>query len=187
MLYLPLILSIGLFGVLHSLLAANWVKDLLKNRFYRLVFNVISIITFGGVFLIYAKTNIDFIFQPPFNFIFSNFLIGLGFGFILAVLYQYNLMEFSGFDAFQTQKNETSLQTNGYLQYVRHPLYSAIIVLMLFVFIAEPSIRNLVTGIFFTIYILIGIHFEEKKLIETFGKQYIDYQNKTPRLIPKFW
>jgi methanethiol S-methyltransferase len=187
MLCLPLVLSIGLFGFVHSLLAANWVKDLLKNRFYRLLFNLISILTFGGIYLIYTKTPVELFFEPPFGFLLSSFLIGLGFGFILAVLYKYNLAEFSGFDAFQKQKTDATLATSGFLSYVRHPLYSAIIILMLFVFIAEPSSRNLASGVFFTVYILIGIHFEEKKLIATFGQQYIDYQAKTPRLLPKFW
>ena len=36
-----------------------------------------------------------------------------------------------------------------------------------------------------TAYILIGIHFEERKLLAEFGQAYADYQRRTPALLPR--
>jgi protein-S-isoprenylcysteine O-methyltransferase Ste14 len=36
-----------------------------------------------------------------------------------------------------------------------------------------------------TIYILIGIYFEERKLLREFGQQYADYKSTTPMLLPR--
>jgi protein-S-isoprenylcysteine O-methyltransferase Ste14 len=35
-----------------------------------------------------------------------------------------------------------------------------------------------------TIYILIGIIFEERKLLREFGQAYVDYKSMTPMLLP---
>ena len=35
-----------------------------------------------------------------------------------------------------------------------------------------------------TVYILIGVRFEEHKLLRQFGKKYADYKRRTPLLIP---
>jgi protein-S-isoprenylcysteine O-methyltransferase Ste14 len=37
-----------------------------------------------------------------------------------------------------------------------------------------------------TIYILLGIYFEERKLLHEFGPKYEEYRAKTPMLIPFF-
>jgi len=36
----------------------------------------------------------------------------------------------------------------------------------------------------FTIYIFVGLHFEEKDLIKTFGKNYKAYQERVSMIIP---
>jgi protein-S-isoprenylcysteine O-methyltransferase Ste14 len=45
---------------------------------------------------------------------------------------------------------------------------------------------HLLFSIGMTIYILIGIHHEEKDLIKTHGEKYRQYRSETPKLIP-FW
>jgi len=34
------------------------------------------------------------------------------------------------------------------------------------------------------LYTLIGIHFEERKLVEEFGQSYISYSRQVPKIIP---
>jgi protein-S-isoprenylcysteine O-methyltransferase Ste14 len=36
-----------------------------------------------------------------------------------------------------------------------------------------------------TIYILIGVHFEERDLVQEFGSDYVAYRKRTPKLLPK--
>jgi len=37
-----------------------------------------------------------------------------------------------------------------------------------------------------TVYVFIGLYFEEKSLIEHFGDTYLDYKKRVPAVVP-FW
>ena len=50
----------------------------------------------------------------------------------------------------------------------------------------HPSLSNLISCSCITVYTIIGIYFEEKKLVKDFGESYIQYRDETPMLIPKF-
>lgn len=185
--YFLLIFSLLFFGISHSILASSYLKSKFETRFYRLIYNVLSLITFGFIYWQYQKSPDELLFASFFNSTVSSFLIGLSLGFLLSTLLQYNLKEFSGFDAFGSKSEEIHLKTDGFLRFVRHPLYSAIILLAITLFINEPTIKNGICLFASTLYILIGIYFEEKKLVRLFGDDYNAYKAKTPMLIPKFW
>jgi protein-S-isoprenylcysteine O-methyltransferase Ste14 len=38
-----------------------------------------------------------------------------------------------------------------------------------------------------SIYVLMGIHFEEKGLVKDLGQTYVDYQKRTSKVIPKVY
>jgi protein-S-isoprenylcysteine O-methyltransferase Ste14 len=46
------------------------------------------------------------------------------------------------------------------------------------------TVNRLVLYLSLTIYIIIGAYFEERKLKREFGREYEDYQARTPMLIP---
>jgi protein-S-isoprenylcysteine O-methyltransferase Ste14 len=46
------------------------------------------------------------------------------------------------------------------------------------------SVNSFVVYVGLTVYILIGIIFEERKLVREFGRSYEDYRSVTPMLIP---
>lgn len=79
----------------------------------------------------------------------------------------------------------TSLQTQGILQRLRHPWYSAGLVLL---WTRTPSfdLSDLVTSIILTLYLLIGAWWEEKKLVAVYGQAYRDYQKSVPMFWPRF-
>jgi len=67
-------------------------------------------------------------------------------------------------------------------RFVRHPLYTAGLV---FIWLTPVmTVNRLVLYLSLTVYILIGAYFEERKLQREFGKEYEDYQIRTPMLFP---
>jgi protein-S-isoprenylcysteine O-methyltransferase Ste14 len=75
-----------------------------------------------------------------------------------------------------------TFDTPGPYRLVRHPIYVA----WLFTIWAAPTmtISHLVFAIGTTAYILIGIWFEERDLVDHFGKTYTDYREQVPALVP---
>jgi protein-S-isoprenylcysteine O-methyltransferase Ste14 len=78
---------------------------------------------------------------------------------------------------------QTRLAKTGVYGFVRHPLYLAGIIIFTF----EPDItRNWLTvSILADIYFIFGAFMEEKRLITTFGDEYIEYMKQVPRFLPK--
>ncbi len=65
---------------------------------------------------------------------------------------------------------------------IRHPLYLGFIT----AFWMAPlmTLGHLLFSIIMTLYVFIGVHHEEKDLIETFGNDYLQYRKKTPKILP---
>jgi protein-S-isoprenylcysteine O-methyltransferase Ste14 len=76
-----------------------------------------------------------------------------------------------------------SLKTDGVYGFVRHPLYFA---WMLLVFGApDMTMTRLTFAVISTLYLAIAIPFEERSLIETFGRDYASYRRRVRwRMIP---
>ena len=71
---------------------------------------------------------------------------------------------------------------SGPYKWVRHPLYFFTF-LMIWTF-PDISTDRLLFNILWTCWIVVGAHFEEKDLLETFGDPYRKYQKQVPMLIP---
>jgi protein-S-isoprenylcysteine O-methyltransferase Ste14 len=99
---------------------------------------------------------------------------------IQTAFHQFNL---KGFVGFAEEKKE--LQTNGILQYVRHPIQAGIILTVIGLFLFIPNLPTLISCLCILIYIPIGLYFEEKKLVAAYGDQYIEYRKKVPAIIPE--
>jgi protein-S-isoprenylcysteine O-methyltransferase Ste14 len=78
------------------------------------------------------------------------------------------------------------LELTGIHTYVRHPLYLGTLATLWSVFLFFPLLNNLIACLAITVYTLIGIRLEERKLLRIFGRQYADYRRHTPMLIPSF-
>jgi protein-S-isoprenylcysteine O-methyltransferase Ste14 len=76
-------------------------------------------------------------------------------------------------------------RTPSLYKLVRHPLYIG----WLTIFWAAPTmtVAHLVFALGTTAYILIAIRWEEQDLVTAFGPTYLDYQSRTPMLIPRLF
>ena len=185
-----LVLSVILWGIVHSLLASLKAKELALRwfgaqamHFYRLLYNVFAVLSFIPILAIAALTNSPILYIVPFPW--SGLMV---FGEILAVaglvvaFLQTDVWDFIGLRQLGDAKAASELKTGGLYRYVRHPLYAAgLAFIWLF---PHMTLNILVLNIPLTIYILIGAFFEERKLRSAFGKEYADYAAATPMLIP---
>ena len=73
----------------------------------------------------------------------------------------------------------------GVYQRVRHPIYSADIMLAWGIFSYWPSYRALSSVIWLTIVLFTWMRLEEKALTEKFGRDYVDYKKKVPMVVPR--
>jgi len=181
-----------LFALIHSLLASEKIKSLIKRnfeslfKFYRLFYVIFSIFI---LLLIYFYSpdpiiiiyNIDY----PYDILILSIqiiaVIGIWFSFI-----KLDFIDFLGIKNIlsptkDTEPNQT-LIVAGMYKYCRHPIYFFTIIFLF----ARPfmDLQLFLFSISATLYFLIGSFYEEKKLINKFGTDYLNYMSKVPRIIP---
>lgn len=181
--YLPITLAWLLFGVLHSVLASSLVKEKisLKPVNYRRLYNIISILAVMFIFFMGSTISPEY-FLPKGQATKSVGLIIATFGFLLAKL-AFKPISFSQFIGIKKEE-ESKLITKGIYARMRHPLYTALILGLVGFVIFNPTFTHLVHAISILIYLFIGIHYEEKRLIARFGEKYKKYKDQTPMLFP---
>lgn len=175
-----------IYGAIHSILATDAIKKSVPSKYYRLIYNLLAIILI--IPILYLQITL-----PSINMMQSSLLSqGLSGMMMLSGIYlvyvsfrNYDLKEFLGLD-FNESKKKSELQIEGVSSVVRHPIYTGILLFLWGAFGYFTTEAYLVTAIALTVYIRIGIYFEEKKLVREFGKQYEKYQKEVPMLIPKF-
>jgi protein-S-isoprenylcysteine O-methyltransferase Ste14 len=185
-----LLLLWGLFGLLHSLLAAGGVKryfTFLLGRYagyYRLLYTLFAFLSLGVVVAVQFSVK-SF---PLASFPLLKYLVGLIVGMpgiiLMIVCIRKYFFNLSGVKVLFDDHEDTNLETGGIHAYVRHPLYLGTLATLWSVFFFFPLLSHLLACLSVTVYTLIGIHLEEKKLLRIFGEKYEDYQRRTPMLIP---
>jgi len=181
------------FSIFHSFFASEkykgYMQKLMKERYryHRILYSVFAFLNLSVVIIYQFKITNILLWQPPFTeiFISDTFIV------IAALTMAYFGKKFffylTGADVFlQTKTTQTLIITSLY-KFVRHPLYTATLVLVWSIFFRLPYVSMLISSACITIYTITGIYFEEKKLVKDFGDSYIQYRNKTPMLIPKLF
>ena len=182
-----------LYCALHSVLASSIVKRVIERytgryyRYYRIFYSLFASITLI-VLLAYQFSfeNNILIKRSAVFIIISIFFIIPGIILMSISIYKY-FFHLSGIDVFfKTRRAETNLQVQGVHRYVRHPLYLGTLLLVWGLWFLWPAIHHLIACGVITLYVFAGIHWEEKKLLQSFGQQYRDYAKNVPMLWPKF-
>lgn len=189
----------GLFGVVHSVLASNMVKEKIaaklgnKIAFYRLFYNLTSFLLFIVIYDICPKP--DFIIYDldyPFDLIVFSLQIIPLIGLIWSIK-KVDMKEFLGINQiFRYMKNNYNVEqldeisvfrNDGAYRISRHPIYLFSII---FLFL-RPSMDLffLIFALSLTTYFYVGSFFEEIKLIKNFGEEYLSYREQVGRIFPK--
>ena len=78
----------------------------------------------------------------------------------------------------------TSLVTTGIYHYIRHPLYSSLLLLTWGIFFKEPSLPGGLLALASTILLVATARADENECLQFFGEAYRDYTRRTRMFIP---
>ncbi len=80
-------------------------------------------------------------------------------------------------------EKETPFQEKLFYKYIRHPIQLGVIIGLFFA--PTMSYSHLLLATLFTIYIFIGLYFEEKDLQKELGETYKEYKRRVGMMLPK--
>jgi len=179
-----------LYCLLHSILASDRFKDIalrwMKNnfRFYRLYYNLFAKISLIAIVFYQLNLKSTLLFKPGIFSVGVGLLIGITGLSIMSICIAKYFKGLSGLFTEPEKKKGGELIISGIHQWMRHPLYFGTFLFIWGGWIAYPLYSLLISNLIITIYTLIGIRLEEKKLIAEYGEQYKSYQQNVPMIIP---
>jgi protein-S-isoprenylcysteine O-methyltransferase Ste14 len=179
-----------IYCLLHSILATDRFKSFAQQRmkknfrFYRLYYNLFAKISLIAIVFYQTTLKSSLQFKPDFISVSGGILIGITGLLIMIICIAKYFKGLSGLFALPEKKNEGVLIISGIHQWVRHPLYLGTFLLIWGGWIAYPLLSLFISNCIITIYTLIGIRLEEKKLIAEYGELYKTYQQNVPMIIP---
>lgn len=186
-----LVLSVALWGLVHSLLASASVKDWVSRvvgydgaRFFRLGYNLFSVISLTPIIWLWWRTPEPLLYRIPAPWLYLTVLGQFIALIVLAVgVIQTDIFTFVGLrQLMEHGRRDERFVTSGLYRWVRHPLYTAGLV---FIWLTPlVSVDTLVLLISVSLYLVVGAYFEERKLMLQFGAAYAVYKASTPMLIP---
>lgn len=189
---LTLVLFFTIYAVLHSILASLTLKDWARRvfgpgveRWYRLAYNIIAVITLLPLLplLAWLPDQTLYVVPSPWRWLMVGgqllALAGLG-----ITLLQTGLFQFLGLAQLTAERPNQpgKLNIGGFYGWVRHPLYFFSLLLLWLTPIM--TLNLLVTYLLLSLYFYLGTFYEERRLLAEFGPAYGDYQQRVPRLIP---
>jgi methanethiol S-methyltransferase len=187
--FLAVIIYGGVHSFLASLAAKNWARRRLGHaagRGYRLAYNIFGVLSLLPVLALPALLPDRVLYSIPYPWVLLTGLLQAVALLLLVVgVLQTGAMSFLGlkqlFDP-DPEAGPSQLVVGGLYRFVRHPLYTAGLVLLWLVPVMTANLLGLILGL--TVYIIIGAVFEERKLLNEFGEVYERYRQVTPMLLP---
>jgi len=185
--------------VLHSAMISLSVTSYLKRRlgesfkYYRLFFNVTSLLTLIPLYLVSLNMKGELIFSWSGGLrVLQLTVFACSLLFFILGAKHYDLANFLGFSQITSGKNNAvmsesgKLDTSGILGITRHPWYLGGLMLI------WSSHQDLYTtkfwiNIVLSGYFIIGTLLEERKLRCELGQSYIDYSRQVSMLFPFKW
>lgn len=192
--FLWIFLSIGVYGLVHSILAGlsfkKWIRSRIGeqryHRFYRLFFSLQAAILFLPILILTAVLPDQNIYRIPMPWVLFTTAIQItAVGVMIHSVLLTGAMRFVGLE--QAVDPVSAIQSlplvrRGMYRFVRHPLYTCTFLVIWLVPAMSWNVLALNIGV--TLYTLIGAYFEERKLMEEFGTAYETYRKTTPFIVP---
>ena len=192
--YLYAVLGWVLWCSLHSALISTAVTDFAKKklgggfRFYRLFYNVVSLVTL--IPLVYyshmLREALVFRWEGPLGIV-QVFLLAVSVYLFVAGGKHYSWVRFLGISQIKAGRAGSSLAdsstfvVSGIHQIIRHPWYLGGI---LIVWAQDMSASTIMINMVISVYFMIGAVLEERKLVLEFGEKYREYQRTVSMLFP---
>ena len=83
-------------------------------------------------------------------------------------------------------ENTTNLVKEGVFNYIRHPMYSSLLLLVWGVFLRNTTVASLLVALITTAFLIATARQEEKENVDFFGADYERYMKTTKMFIPGF-
>ncbi len=189
---LIILVAVAWYGLVHSLLASLEVKDWANRRFgeyaargYRVMYNLFAVISLFPVLALVALLPDRTLYRIPLPWaLLTVFGQALALGALALGLLQTGAASFLGIEQLfrPAPQRGSILVVSGLYRWVRHPLYTAGLAFIWLVPVMTANLLALNIGL--TVYILVGAHFEERKLLREYGDAYAEYRRRTPMLVP---
>lgn len=194
--HLILALAWTAYCTLHSAMISETATGFLRRRlgdsfrFYRLFFNFIALLTLIPV-LWYSHS----LRQEPFFrwegvwLVPRYLLLACGILLVAAGARHYSFGQFIGISQLRGSSSGGiatggEIDSRGVLGLVRHPWYTAVVLLL---WAGNLDLSKLVGNAVLTVYIFVGAHLEERKLVHEFGNAYRGYQRRVSMFLPLKW
>jgi len=181
-------LSLIVFYAVHSALALTGVKRwagarLGLVRWYRLVYSIQSVVLLSWVWSAYRQADRSLWCELSTGMIIGGILLMLLGGLLAGVA----VLRFGG-SAFLGLRPEvpSGLVRSGLHGRMRHPIYTGTIMVLLGWLLLAPTPATALCIAITFVYLPIGIHLEELKLLSVFGDDYRRYQREVPALWPRW-
>lgn len=192
---LLLLASIAVYGVVHSWLASLQAKALARRAFgpitrrlYRLAYNIFAVVSFLPVLGVLALAPGRTLYAIPWPW--ALLTLGIqalaGLALLLGVA-QTGLASFLGLAQLvnpEADEDSGRLVVGGLYGWVRHPLYTAGLVILWLAPVMTTGL--LIFNLGLTLYLYVGALFEERKLLRQYGQAYAEYRRRTPMFL-KLW
>jgi len=181
------------FCVLHSVLANSHIKRSIAGKApkfyknYRFFYTLFAFTTLGIVLFYQLQLVSPLLFTPAMTISLIGWAVMLSGSAIMLVCIKKYFLSLSGLKSLVAEElvaNE--LRIDGIHKYVRHPLYLGTFVFIWGLLLVYPYLSLLIANSIITTYTLIAIRFEEEKLIEEFGADYLKYKKQVPMIIPSW-
>jgi len=188
-----LLLAVGMFGGIHSWMASmgfkqrialNWKGNF--ERFYRLLYNMVAGLTLLSVLVLLLLLPDRTLYRIPAPWVWVTVVLqGIALWGMAFSMGRSGAGRFLGIDQAlgeNVTEHTDELVVDGLYYWVRHPIYLFSLVFIWLIPVMTMNTLGLNLGL--TVYLFIGIWFEERKLEVAFGERYTVYKQHTPMLFP---
>lgn len=177
-----------LYGVVHSVLAHKKFKQAAEKkmgprfRFYRIFYVVFAFITMVGILIYQLTITPVLLFRESTALSLAGIFVSASGLVLMLVCIRKYFMSLSGLKSLFFEQHRHELIVTGVHRFVRHPLYLGTFIFIWGLLLIFPHLSLLIMNTVITVYTVIGMNLEEEKLVDEFGKDYLEYKKRVGAL-----